>query len=323
MRLKILTVTVLFAAFTAAVPLDGIFPEYNPQLKLEDASFDEIKSTYRLPNDSIPIRYDLWLQTNIDQGILSFNGRVKIQIKIIEPTQLITLHYRQINIERVDMLSVSNNLISSGLAFALDDQHEFLRIYLPQAVTRNAEFILEIVYNGNLRTQAEGFFYTNYMNSEGGTSYVAATNFKPTDARHAMPCYDEPGFRAIIGLEIQHGSSHHALSNMPEVSKTPVSGTNDVITKFEDTPSMPTYLLGFIVSDYEYISNNEVDIPQRVYAKTQAINNGDGDFTASIIGPILKKFVELFNIPFPLPKIDHVAIPSYVDCKYSEDRHFG
>lgn len=85
--------------------------------------------------------------------------------------------------------------------------------------------------------------------------YLATTQFEATNARSAFPCFDEPAFKAVFHITVVHIVSHKALSNMPLESR---DRRNDGLLESRFSPSvpMPTYLVAFIVCDFEYKETN-------------------------------------------------------------------
>lgn len=265
---------------------------------------------YRLPNDSIPLRYDLWLKTDVDKNVFEFEGRVKIHVQILLATNTLTLHYRQLDIVEINLLNVDETVASPNLAHTLDPELEFLHITLPSTVQPNQILLVDIKYNGILRTDGSGFYRASYTN-DGVQTWFATTQFEMTDARHAMPCYDEPGIRAPTGLTIQHGARYNAISNMPVDTRVEIEDEY-AVTSFLDTPPMQSYLLAFIISDFTYVSDNDRMTEQRIYANPALIAQGHGDFAVAEVGPILRKLEDHLQVRYPLPKMDHAAI---TDCK--------
>lgn len=83
--------------------------------------------------------------------------------------------------------------------------------------------------------------------------WLAASQFQPAQARRVFPCFDEPGFRSTFDVSVTHDSRFTMVRGNGKVNETaPDSpGSSWIRTKFERTPPMPTYLLAFLISDFE------------------------------------------------------------------------
>ncbi len=101
--------------------------------------------------------------------------------------------------------------------------------------------------------------------------------------------------------------SYNAISNWPVDSIIPVIGTNKYITTFVKTYPMPTYLIGFVVSDFGFIEQGK----QRVYAKAESIASGEADFALNDGIRILQLCEELWNVEYSPPKLYQVALPDF------------
>ena len=83
-----------------------------------------------------------------------------------------------------------------------------------------------------------------------------------------------------------------------------------VLVKFNKTPIMSTYLVAWIVGDLESLEMvNEDGIKVRVFTPPGDVNQGK--FALDVAARILSFFTRYFDIPYPLPKMDLVAIPDF------------
>ena len=84
-------------------------------------------------------------------------------------------------------------------------------------------------------------------------SVIATTQFEATDARAAFPCFDEPAMKAHFNISIVYDPRQHKVqSNMPTWWNETLSG-GLVRAHFMKSPKMSTYLVAFIVSDFDFV----------------------------------------------------------------------
>lgn len=113
-------------------------------------------------------------------------------------------------------------------------------------------------------------------------------------------------------MKIRHHSSYTALTNTPQISQVADDeAPGYVITSFAELPSVQTYLLAFIVSDFTFVENATVVPPQRVWAKPSSISNGDASYALQVSPEVMKGLEEYTGINYTLPKMDQIALPNF------------
>lgn len=64
-----------------------------------------------------------------------------------------------------------------------------------------------------------------------------------------------------------------------------------------------------MASDFSYISNPELTIPQRVYARSNIVNSSE--LVLNVGSQMMDEMVNYFGVNYSLPKIDQVGIPNF------------
>jgi aminopeptidase 2 len=106
-----------------------------------------------------------------------------------------------------------------------------------------------------------------------------------------------------------------ALSNMPVISETK-SGETKTVT-FDTTPIMSTYLLAMCVGEFEYLEEtakpSQPASAKPIVCRTYTLPGQKemGRFGLSVCVKTLEFFSEYFDVAYPLPKMDMIAIPDF------------
>ncbi|KAH0501159.1 Puromycin-sensitive aminopeptidase [Microtus ochrogaster] len=138
---------------------------------------------------------------------------------------------------------------------------------------------LKIDFVGELNDKMKGFYRSKYTTPTGEVRYAAVTQFENVIDRKPYPD-DE---------------------NLVEV-------------KFARTPVMSTYLVAFVVGEYDFVETRSKDgVCVRVY--TPVGKAEQGKFALEVAAKTLPFYKDYFNVPYPLPKIDLIAIADFAAGK--------
>ncbi|KAM9961590.1 hypothetical protein ACTFIR_004444 [Dictyostelium discoideum] len=243
-----------------------------------------------------------------------FSGKVDITINIVKPTKKIIIHSIDIEIQSVKIL----NQKATSVTYYEPEEVAILEFQDELPVTYNT--ILSIDFTGILNDKLKGFYRSKYV-VNGEDRYIGTTQFEATDARRAFPCFDEPALKSFFNIKITISSHLTALSNMDTTSVIENNdGTKTFI--FEQTPKMSTYIVAFVVGEFDFIeSTTKEGIRVRVYKCVG--NKESSEFALDVATKSLSYFIDYFGIPYPLTKCDHIATPIWIwICNqiYSEDK---
>ncbi|XP_076397777.1 aminopeptidase N-like [Megachile rotundata] len=267
---------------------------------------NETEIDYRLPNTTVPIHYNLKIIPDID-GDSGFEGEISIKFKVLDPTSNIVLHMMELEVdENATRVVLENGGVIVPEVHEHDNETQKLTIGLG-TVLKEGVYWLNMKFLGDIRDDLFGCFKSSYEDEEGNTVWVVATQFEATYARYAFPCWDEPALKATYNISIKHYDNYTAMSNMPAREKSYDETDGKVWTHFERTPIMSSYLVAFVIADYENVSNSDGSI--NIVGRRELIPYFK--FALEIAEKAARELEQYTNSTVRVPKMDHVALPQH------------
>lgn len=262
----------------------------------------------RLSASVVPKHYDLFLKTDLEKCV--FNGHVTVSLEVKEPTKRIVLNSQDLKIDEDIQLELSDGSIirASELDTSDNDCETIALVFLSDVPAGKCKVTLK--FNGELTDNLKGLYRSKYTSHDTNEErYCAVTQFEACDAHRCFPCWDDPAIKATFDITLSVPKNRVALSNMP-VKSEEVLPDGNVLVKFETTPIMSTYLVAVVVGEFDYIEDKTPDgICVRVY--TPVGKQEQGRFALDVAVKVLPYYKEYFKMPYPLPKMDLIAIGSF------------
>lgn len=294
---------------------------------LTDADF--LAERQILPDNVRPVHYSLNIEPNLNpKEDFRYKGQVDIELELIKDSDVIVLNTNELEISKAELKPFEADKAAVGslpkvtdISYDTELEQATLKLDTGLRTSDMKQFVLGVEFFGYHNDKMAGFYRSQYVEEENGqkiTKYMAVTQFEPTDARRAFPCWDEPALKATFDVSLTVDENLTALSNMNDVETSQVSGGKKTV-RFARTPIMSTYLVAFVAAELDFVQTQtealsgsvgggkSVDV--RVF--TPRSQSSQGKFALETAKRILEFFSEYFDIAYPLPKMDLVAIPDF------------
>ncbi|MDB5181586.1 MAG: putative Aminopeptidase [Candidatus Saccharibacteria bacterium] len=265
-------------------------------------------SVTRLYQSFQPAAYNLAI--TLDRKNMLFTGTVTVTgRKVGRPSKRLTLHQKFLTITSASII-VKDKKGSREVPVERINHHrgfDEVRIHSDQMLYPG-EYTITLEYKGAITPGMTGI-YPCFFKNDGQDDALIATQFESHHAREAFPCVDEPEAKATFDLTLTTEKDIEVLGNTPVKSQE--SRGDEMITVFETTPRMSTYLLAFVAGNMHRKTtktNRGTDVS--IWA-TVAQPADSLDFALDAAKRSIEFFEGYFDVPYPLAKADHVALPDF------------
>ncbi|KAL7717504.1 Aminopeptidase [Entamoeba marina] len=234
-----------------------------------------------LPTTFVPKHYTVSLKKT-DVLVLNASGLTDVNATITKPIQSVA--------------TIKENTEKEQIEFSIPDGFSV------------GSYELEICYVGKLRDDDLCGFYQSKYTMGDETKIICCTQFEPSSARKAFPSFDEPSYKANFSVILEVPKSHACFSNMPIENVEEKDSTK--VVSFKETPKMSTYIVAFVTGEFtSYTKKAKNGIELGFHFPKNHTNISK--FALDTMDDCLALYEKAYDIKYPLPKCDWVAIPDF------------
>jgi aminopeptidase N len=261
-------------------------------------------------NNTFPIKYEIFLHTEIHDENFKFNGYVTISFRMLEESNTIQLDQKQLTIS--DAALLENDEV---MHYYQDNENELLIIGLNESSFQmNKDYNVKIDFSGTFHKEFTGF----YEDEESETKFwFLALSFHVVPAYAVFPSINDYGSKSIFEFIIEHHQSYNALSNADKFEVIEGTQTAYKKTQFVNTDPLAISCLSIFVSNFESIPTLDEKI--EFYGRKALIEKNCLDDALATAENVSNLFKNYFSLTYELPKIKIVAIPGII----AEKANFG
>ncbi|WP_462156397.1 M1 family metallopeptidase [Pseudoalteromonas piscicida] len=233
---------------------------------------------------------------NLDPSKERFSGHTTIKLEVLKATQFIELN-------GLDYAINTAELVGKASCELRDKMLETGKVRLScEKTLQPGRYTLTIDYTAPYNRNSVGLYKT----IDNGVPYLF-TQFQMSDARRAIPTFDEPEYKIPFQLTITAPDNQKVFANTPVLE---IKKSNGMTTHyFDKTPPLPSYLVALSVGPFEVLDVKGMSVPGNIITPQKKSNLAA--YSIENTPKILKALEDYFDLPYVYKKLDQVAVPEF------------
>ncbi len=264
------------------------------------------KAVTRLIDQFTPENYNLSLHP--DKDTMTFAGTITITGKKIgRPAKRITFHQKDLKVQSAKIKKLGKQPAEIEVS-RINTHNSFdeLRLHTDNLIYPGI-YEVTIEFSGVITPQMNGLYPCTFTHNDQ-EKFLLATQFESHHAREVFPCIDEPAAKATFDVTLTSPKHETVLSNTPVKKQHERDG--NLVTQFETTPIMSSYLLAFVIGELKHKQKTtKQGVVVRAFATPDNVEFTD--FGLDVAVKSLEFYHDYFGIDYPLAKSDMVALPDF------------
>ena len=259
---------------------------------------------HRLSNNVVPERYEIKLDVDLDN--FKYIGKENISIEVRDSTSEIQLNSAELVIDGCWIENDKGQKEEADIIY--EDKIECVTFKFSNQITKG-KWQLIVNFHGEIRNDLRGFYRSKFSDGNGVEQWLGTTQFEPTAARFAIPCWDEPDFKSIFSISIISDENYVRIGNEKVLDEKKLDDGR-IETKFVDSIIMSSYLVAFVIGPLEVTEIGTVGETLVRIVHRPGFSN-DTKYAGRATLKILEFFESYYEINYPGSKLDLIAIPDF------------
>ncbi|MEV0699940.1 aminopeptidase N [Saccharopolyspora sp. NPDC050389] len=175
---------------------------------------------------------------------------------------------------------------------------------------RSGENTVRVAGSGSYSRTGEGLH--RFRDPLDGQVYLH-TKFEPFAAHKVFACFDQPDLKATVDLTVTADDQWVVVANTDPGEEPAPAGGKHSTWRFRSTPPLPPYLVAFAAGPFRRLRSSHRGVPLALYARKSVLEDltDDAHELFDVISRGLDFYSQLFDLPYPFTKYDHVFAPEY------------